>query len=230
MGGTFHSDPQARLLCHCRHAGRAASWGRHSRGRARVRIDTTDPHSSFAGVELAGLRRKPLMKLGRENEGLASTWTGSYGHPSTFLGERRHAGSLKLFGSRDSCPSAAPYKRSASPRGPSSVVPVPRPGKVQPALTRPVLWRTAAVPCMPIVLTRTSQGSIERCAPRCPDHSAASIAPKSRSCAKRSPNYGHAWTGLAPHREMRRAADPRRQRSRYPLLSSRRGRWHYPAR
>ena len=38
-----------------------------------------------AGVEFADLRRKLLMKLGRENEALESAWTGSCEHPSTFL-------------------------------------------------------------------------------------------------------------------------------------------------
>ncbi len=96
------------------------------------------------------------MKLGRENEALESAWAGSCEHPSTFLRGQRHAGSLKLLRSRDSCPSAAPFKRSASPRRSSSVVPVPRTLKGAARQAGPAPWRTADLPCMPIVLTRTS--------------------------------------------------------------------------
>ncbi len=53
-------------------------------GRARDQ-DRYDGSSSFAGVEFVYLRRKLLMKLGRENEALESAWAGSCEHPSTFL-------------------------------------------------------------------------------------------------------------------------------------------------
>jgi hypothetical protein len=54
-------------------------------GRARDQDRYDGPRSSFAGVEFADLRRKLLMKLGRENEALESARAGSCEHPSTFL-------------------------------------------------------------------------------------------------------------------------------------------------
>jgi hypothetical protein len=54
-------------------------------GRARDQDRYDGPRSSFAGVEFVYLRRKLLMKLGRENETLESAWAGSCEHPSTFL-------------------------------------------------------------------------------------------------------------------------------------------------
>jgi hypothetical protein len=54
-------------------------------GHGGKALDTTDTRSSLAGVELADLRRKLHLKLGRENEALESAWIGSCDHPSTFL-------------------------------------------------------------------------------------------------------------------------------------------------
>jgi len=72
----------ATLLLTRRKPGEALAWV--ERG---IDLDKKTPHGSFAGHELAALRRSLLVKLGRGREAVEAAWAGYRKHPSPYTYE-----------------------------------------------------------------------------------------------------------------------------------------------